>query len=114
MTTADTLASCPEATEITRLLQSARDALSDDIVGRLGATLGDAMDLLDRVNRSGIVKALPILSEMVANGDLERMAQIARVIGSAQDALSDDIVARLGAVAGEGLDLVDRVTRSGV
>jgi uncharacterized protein YjgD (DUF1641 family) len=113
MATAEAMAS-PELAEVIHLYNSARDSLSDDIVVRLGATIGDALDLLDRINRSGIVNAIPILSSMVANGDLERLAQIARTIGSIQDALSDDIVGRLGSTVGDGLDLMDRVNRSGV
>lgn len=103
-----------DGTEIIRLAESARDALSDDIVARLAATAGDAMDLIDKVNRSGVVNALPVLSGMVASGDLERIAQIARLIGSAQDALSDDIVSRVAATLGDSADLLDRVNRSGI
>jgi len=113
MSTAEAMAS-PELAEVIRLYNSARDSLSDDIVSRLSSTVGDALDLLDRINRSGIINAIPILSSMVANGDLERLAQIARTIGSAQDALSDDIVGRLSSTVGDGLDLLDRVNRSGV
>lgn len=100
--------------EIIRLAESARDALSDDIIARLAATLGEAMDLVDKINRSGVANALPVLSGMVANGDLERIAQIARLIGSAQDALSDDIVARLATLVGDCLDLVEKANRCGV
>lgn len=101
-------------TEIIRLAESARDALSDDIVARLASTLGETMDLLDKINRSGVANALPVLSVMVTNGDLERMAQLARLVGSAQDALSDDIVSRVAATVSDGGDLIDRINRSGV
>ena len=98
--------------EAARLIQAAKDALTDDMVGRLAATAADGMDLLDRVNRSGVAKALPHLAEMANNGDLERLAQLARVYGSAQDALTDDMVSRLAEAAGGGLDLLDQVNRA--
>ena len=101
-----------DAEEAARLIQAAKDALTDDMVSRLAATAGDGLDLLDRVNRSGVAKALPYLAEMANNGDLERLAQLARVYGSAQDALTDDMVARLADVAGGGLDLLDQVNRA--
>lgn len=100
--------------EVVRLAESARDALSDDIVARLASTLGDAVDLLDRLNRSGVAQALPSISALVSNGDLERLVHLARLVGSAQDAVSDDIVGRVAAVATDGIDLLDRVNRSGV
>ncbi|MBX2883183.1 MAG: DUF1641 domain-containing protein [Granulosicoccus sp.] len=98
--------------EAERLFESATDALSDDIVGRLGSTVGDGLVLLDQVNRSNIDKAIPVLDDLVENGDLERAANLIRVLGAAGDALSDDIVARLGEAVGEGLGLLDKVNRS--
>ena len=100
--------------ELTRLAESARDALTDDIVARLANTLSEAVDLLDRLNRSGVAQALPTISSMVANGDLERVAQLARLVGSAQDAVTDDIVGRVAGVATDSIDLLDRVNRSGI
>lgn len=100
------------ASELERVLEGARDALSDDIVNRLSATVGDGLDLLDRINRSGVANALPALSQLVQNGDLERLVHLARVVGSAQDAMSDDIVGRLSATLGDGMDLLDRINRS--
>jgi uncharacterized protein YjgD (DUF1641 family) len=100
--------------DVDQLIASAQDALTDEMVMRLGTTLGDGLDLLDRVNRSGVGDALPILSELVHSGDLQRIAGLARLVASAQDALSDDIVNRLSATAADSLDLLDRVNRSGV
>ncbi len=100
--------------ELHRLLASARDALTDDMVTRLSATATDGVDLLDRINRSGVADALPTLAHMVKNGDLQRVAGLARVMGSAEDALTDDMVSRLAQTAGDGLDLLDRINRSGI
>jgi len=100
--------------ELDRLLASARDSLTDDMVTRLSATLGGGMDLLDRVNRSGIERALPALTQLLDNGDLPRLVELARLVASAQDSMSDDIVTRLAGTAGNGMDLLDRVNRSGI
>lgn len=100
--------------DLARFAESARDALSDDIVARLASTLGDAIDLLDRINRSGVARALPALSALVSNGDLDRLVYLARLLGSAQDAVTDDIVARVADVATDSIDLLDRVNRSGI
>jgi uncharacterized protein YjgD (DUF1641 family) len=99
---------------LARALGSAADALSDDIVSRLAETAAQGLDLLDRVNRSGVARALPAFAALVENGDLDRLVALARALGSAADALSDDIVSRLAETAAQGLDLLDRVNRSGV
>lgn len=100
--------------EVERVMIAAHDALTDDMVARLSGTASDAMDLLDRVGRSGLDKAIPVLAEMVNNGDLERLAQLARVVGSAQDAVTDDMVGRLTEAVSGGVDLIDQVNRSGL
>jgi uncharacterized protein YjgD (DUF1641 family) len=104
----------PVGTEVERLLAGATDALTDDMVNRLSATVGDGLDLLDRVNRSGVGDALPTLAAMVKNGDLQRLADVARVVGAAEDSVTDDIIGRVSEAAVGGLDMLDRVNRSGV
>lgn len=99
--------------EIERVLAAARDSTSDEMVSRLAGTVGDAMDLIDRVNRTGLARAIPALAELVNNGDLDRLAKLARVYGSAEDALSDEMVGRIAETAAEGLSLLDRLTRGG-
>lgn len=101
-------------TDIDRLLQAARDSLTDDMVTRLASTATGAMDIVDRVNRSGLADAIPVLAALVQNGDLERIAQLARLWGSAQDALTDDMVSRLSHTVSSGLDLMDQVSRAGL
>ncbi len=100
--------------EAERFFASARDALTDDMVRRISATLTDGLDVLDRFNRSGVADALPTLSDMVTSGDLKRLADLARLVASAEDSLSDDIVTRLASTASGALDLLDRVNRSGI
>jgi len=102
----------PVSNEIERLVTGARDALTDDMVNRLSATLGEGLDLLDRVNRSGIARALPTITQLVENGDLDRLVGLARLIGAVEDSLSDDIVKRLSIVATEMASLVDKLARN--
>lgn len=107
-------ASAVAAGELERLLAGARDALTDDTVTRLSATMGSGLDFLDRANRSGVWDALPTVAALVQSGDLQRIADLARLIGAAEDTLSDDIVGRLSGAAAGGLDLLDRINRSGI
>ena len=97
---------------LARLVGSAEDALTDDMIGRLAGIAGGGLDMLDRVNRSGVIKALPAIAQLVENGDLERIVALARLVGSAEDALTDDMIGRLARLASEGLSLFDRLTRS--
>jgi uncharacterized protein YjgD (DUF1641 family) len=97
-----------------RVVAAARDSLTDEMVSRLAGTATDAMDLIDRVNRSGLSAAIPALAEMVNNGDLDRLAKVARLFASAEDALTDEMVARVSETVGQGMSLLDQVNRSGL
>jgi len=99
--------------EVERVLQAARDSVTDDMVSRLAENGAQALDLLDKVNRSGLDKALPAIAQMVKNGDLDRLCSLARVYGAAEDAASDDMVGRLTDTVGTSIDLLDRLNRSG-
>jgi uncharacterized protein YjgD (DUF1641 family) len=101
------------ALEAERVLAAARDSLSDEMVSRLAGTASDAMDLIDRVNRTGLYRAIPALAELVNNGDLDRLARLARVYTAAEDSLSDEMVGRLAETVTEGLSLLDRLNRGG-
>ncbi|MHB8428758.1 MAG: hypothetical protein ACYDB8_06640 [Acidiferrobacterales bacterium] len=100
--------------ELERVAQAAQDSLTDDMVSRLAETATGAMDIVDRINRAGLADAIPALAQLVQNGDLERIIHLARVVGSAQDALTDDIVGRLSQTVSSGLDLMDQVGRAGL
>jgi uncharacterized protein YjgD (DUF1641 family) len=100
--------------EIERVIAAARDAVSDEMVSRLASTAGDAVELMDQVNRAGLARAIPALAQMVNNGDLDRLSQLARVYSSAQDSLSDEMIGRLSEAVGEGLNLLDQVNRAGL
>jgi len=99
---------------LARMLGAAGDALSDEMVGRLAEVASDGLDLLDRVNRSDLKSALPAISALVHNGDLERIVHLARMLGAAGDSLSDEMVGRLAGLATDALCLLDRATRTGV
>ena len=100
--------------EVERVVAAARDALTDEMVTRLATTAGDAVDLMDQVNRAGLARAIPALAQMINNGDLERLSQVARLYSSAQDALTDEMVTRLSQAVGDGLALLDQVNRAGL
>jgi len=100
--------------EVERVTAAARDALTDEMVTRLASTAGDAVELMDQVNRAGLARAIPALAQMVNNGDIERLSQLARVYSSAQDALTDEMVGRLTEAIAEGLALLDQVNRAGL
>jgi uncharacterized protein YjgD (DUF1641 family) len=111
--TAATTEQAAMSEELERVAAAARDSLTDEMVARLAGTATDAMDLIDRVNRTGLVKAIPALAEMVNNGDLDRLAKLARVYGSAEDALTDEMVGRLAETLAESMSLLDRLNRGG-
>ena len=45
-------------------------------------------------------------------GDLEQLSELATLVTSAQDAMSDEIVTRMSSVFSEGISLLDRLTRN--
>ena len=99
--------------QLARVYHASQDALTDEMVGRLSEAVGGGLSLLDQVNRSGLEKALPAISRMAEDGDFERLAQLARVYSSAQDALTDEMIGRLAGTLGDGLSLLDRLNRGG-
>mgnify|MGYP006273736865 FL=1 len=111
--TTETEREAPDQAEQARHLALAgQEALTDEMVGRLAATAGETMDLLDRLNRSELDRALPVLERMVESGDLDRMAALARLIGAGQEAVTDEMVGRLAQTGGETLDLLDKLNRT--
>jgi hypothetical protein len=103
-----------DSLELERVAAAARDALTDEIVARVAQTAADGLDLVDRANRAGLARALPALAALVDTGDLDRLVALARTYGAAQDALTDEMVARLADTVGGALALLDRLERAGV
>lgn len=62
----------------------------------------------DELNR-----AREALATLVNNGDLDHLVHLARLIGSARDAMSDEMISRLASMMGDALCLADRITRTG-
>ena len=100
--------------ELERVMQAAKDSVTDDMISRLAENSAQALDLLDRLNRSGFDRALPILERLLDNGDLQRVVDIARTVAAAEDAMNDDMVGRVAQMAAEALNVIDRLNRSGV
>ena len=48
----------------------------------------------------------------LAGQNLDKLIELAAAISSAQDAMTDDIVTRLASTIGEGITLLDRLTRN--
>ncbi|MDA8389268.1 MAG: hypothetical protein M0Z76_00765 [Gammaproteobacteria bacterium] len=93
---------------INRILDGAQDALTDEMVGRLAEAMSASMTMLDEASRLKAGKVLPVLVQLAESGDLERLSHVARLVGAAQDALTDEMVVRMTAVVGRLLELLDR------
>jgi len=98
--------------EVERVVAAARDALTDDIVTRVSATLVQGLELLDRLNRSGIDRALPTIARFAENGDIERLASVVRVVAAMEDSLNEDIVVRLANTVTGLVTLADKLGRN--
>jgi hypothetical protein len=99
--------------EIERLVEAARDSMTDEMVSRLSETAAGGIDFIDRVNRAGLNRAIPAIAQLVNDGDLERLVQLARIYGSMQDAMTEEMVGRLSETVGAGITLLDRFNRGG-
>lgn len=99
--------------ELLRVWQSARDALNDDMIGRLAGVMSQSLDTLDRFNRSGIADALPDIAQFVRSGDLKRVLALGRLVAAAEDSLNDEMISRLSAMFSEALSVLDRLTHTG-
>ena len=95
------------------LYAAAQDAATDEMVTRLTDAVGGGLALVDQVQRAGLERALPALVELVQNGDLQRLVNLARVYSSAEDALTEEMIGRLAETIGSGVSLLDRVNRGG-
>jgi uncharacterized protein YjgD (DUF1641 family) len=49
---------------------------------------------------------------VMSEADLQRLVEVAHLVTSAQDAMSDEIVHRLASALSEGITLLDRLTRN--
>ena len=98
---------------LARMYAAAEDAVTDEMVTRVGEAVGGGLALIDQVQRSGLERALPALVELVDNGDLARLVKLARLYGAAEDSITEEMVGRLADTVGAGLSLMDRLSRGG-
>src|SRR3954466_4584233 len=103
-----------DALGLERLSAAARDALTDEMVGRISATAAGGMELLDQISRARIGRALPALTQLIENGDLDRLVGLARTAGAIQDALTDEMIVRIATTVGGSLALMDQINRMGI
>ena len=100
--------------EIRRVLGGMQDALTDEMITRLATTASNGMTLLDRIGRSDMDKVISVISRMSENGDLERLAQLARVGGAMQDALTDEMLVRLVDTFSQAIIAFERLNHAGL
>jgi len=98
--------------QLARLVEAGFATLTDEMIARVAKTASDSLTLLDELHRSHAIDALPVIGEMVASGDLARLAHIARLLGAAEDALTDDLIGRLSAFASGGMAILDRLNQA--
>ena len=103
-------ANAGEATAI--LVEAGFETLTDEMVGRLAQAASQGLDVLDDLQRHRILEILPLVGEFAASGDLARLMRLARLMGAAEDALTDDLVTRLAGLASHAMTIVDHVTRA--
>lgn len=92
------LRNAPES-ETERLVQAARDALTDTMVERLSVAGANALEVLDRLNdddtRDAIHELLDNLTEMHRLGSLQTLFDLVALLHAARNASTDNIVERL-------------------
>ena len=93
------------------LIEAGFETLTDEMVGRLTQAASQGLDMLDDLQRHHISEVLPLVGELAASGDLARLARLARLVGAAEDALTDDLVTRLVGLASQTMTVLDHVTR---
>ena len=89
--------------EVARLVQAAREALTDSMVERLSISAGNALEVLDRLNdegtREAVLNGLDRLAELHRIGALDTLFDLVGLLHAARAASTDSIVERLFAFA---------------
>ncbi len=93
------------------LSEAAFETLTDEMIGRLAQAASQGLDLLDDMQRHQVAEVLPFLGQLAASGHLARVVALARLLGAAEDTLTDDLVTRLADLASRAMTLLDRVGR---
>ncbi len=97
MSEIDRRANAPE--ELDRLIAAASEAMTDQMLGRLTETLGNGMELLDRLNdedtRSAVHSLLDELTVLHRTGGLTATFELLHMLAALRNAMSDSMVERL-------------------
>lgn len=92
-----------EVSELDRLVTASREALTDQMVERLSGTLGEGLELLDRLNdedtRDAVHALLDELTALHRSGGLKAVIEIVHLLVAMRSALSDSMVERLSEYA---------------
>ena len=84
--------------ELSSAISSAQDAMTDDIVTRLAAAIGEGMILMDRLTRNeGLMSLMQALNEPAMKDMLERLGS---ALGSSADDQENQDVRRVGGYSG--------------
>ena len=84
--------------ELSSAISSAQDAMTDDIVTRLAAAIGEGMILMDRLTRNeGLMSLMQALNEPAMQEMLERLGS---ALGSSADDKENQDVRRVGGYSG--------------
>ncbi len=85
--------------DLERVVQAARDALTDSMVERLAITSGNALEVLDKLNeedtKEAIMVALEKLTMMHRMGAMNTLFDMVTLIHAARSALTDSMIERL-------------------
>ena len=84
--------------ELSSAISSAQDAMTDDIVTRLAAAIGEGMILMDRLTRNeGLMSLMQALNEPAMQEMLERLGS---ALGSSADDQENQDARRVGGYSG--------------
>ncbi len=93
------LSNRPDAESLDRLVTAATDALTDQMVERLTGTVGNGLELLDRLNdddtREAVHTLLDELTDLHRVGGLTATFELIHLLGAVRNALTDSMVERL-------------------
>jgi len=95
----DAISNNPDAQEVMRLAQAAREALTDSMVERLAGTGANVLEIVDRLNdeatRDAVHTVLRRLTELNRTGALNTLFDLVVLLHAVRDASTDNIVERL-------------------
>ena len=97
--------------DVDRVLEAARDALTDPMVERLASTGGAALEVVDRLSDPETSEAVHTIIDKITEfhriGALDTLFQTVMLLHAARSASTDAIVERLAIFAEQGMTLLD-------